>query len=62
MSRIVAAFEHFRRAALRSAPGSSRSVHASLKAVHEQLGCGFGWLFGGLCLDRALEFFMRTLS
>jgi hypothetical protein len=28
----------------------------------EQHGCGFGWLFGGLCLERALEFFMRTLN
>jgi hypothetical protein len=34
----------------------------SLKAVREQHGCGFGWLFGGLCLERALEFFMRTLN
>ena len=38
------------------------AVHASLKAMHEQHGCGFGWLFGGLCLERALEFFMRTLN
>jgi hypothetical protein len=38
------------------------AAHASLKAVHEQHGCGFGWLFGGLCLERALEFFMRTLN
>jgi hypothetical protein len=38
------------------------AVHASLKAVDEQHGCGFGWRSGGLRLDRALEFFMRTLD
>ena len=38
------------------------AVHASLKPVDEQHGCGFGWWFGGLRLDRALEFFIRTLN
>jgi hypothetical protein len=28
----------------------------------EQYGCGFGWWFGGLRLDRGLEFFMRTID
>jgi hypothetical protein len=28
----------------------------------EQHGCGFGWWVGGVRLDRAHEFFMRTLD
>jgi hypothetical protein len=38
------------------------AVHAFAEGGGRKHGCGFGWRSGGLRLDRAFEFFMRTLN